>query len=69
MTTELKIYGMSCMHCLSSVHRALASVPGVGEVQVFLDSGTARIDGEVEPAILIQAVTEAGYSAEPIAAG
>lgn len=60
---ELKIEGMSCLHCISAVARALKSVPGVMEADVDLTSGLARIEGTASPEALVQAVTEAGYAA------
>ena len=64
---ELQITGMSCQHCVKAVTEALASVPGVTRVvAVDLDSGRARVDGDVDVSALIAAVKEAGYGAEPL---
>ncbi len=60
----LKITGMTCQHCVQAVNQALRSVPGVEQVEVNLDSGTAVIQGTAERDRLIAAVTEEGYAAE-----
>ena len=64
MTTELKISGMTCQHCVGAVTRALESVPGVTGVRVDLAGGLARVEGEARPEALIQAVVDAGYKAD-----
>lgn len=66
MTTEIKVTGMSCQHCLGTVTRALEAVPGVTGVQVELAGGLARIQGDADPKALVQAVVEAGYGAEAL---
>lgn len=65
MTTEINVTGMSCQHCVGAVTRALESVPGVTAVEVDLEKGLARVQGEADPAALVRAITEAGYGAEP----
>jgi len=42
----LKINGMSCNHCTSSVKKALESIPGLSQVTVNLDGGEATFDNE-----------------------
>ncbi|TVQ85993.1 MAG: cation transporter [Chromatiaceae bacterium] len=62
---ELKIEGMSCMHCVKAVTEALSAVPGVTTVRgVDLEHGTAAVDGAPEPAALVAALQAAGYQAE-----
>jgi len=61
---ELKIEGMSCMHCVKAVTEALAAVQGVeGRPQVTLDPGGAQVEGGASAEALIAAVKEAGYQA------
>jgi copper chaperone CopZ len=61
---ELRIEGMSCMHCVKTVTEALAEVKGVeGEPQVTLDPGGALVEGRASAEELIAAVKEAGYRA------
>jgi copper chaperone len=62
---ELKVEGMTCMHCVKAVTEALAAVPGVTAVrEVSLEKGAATVDGSPEPDSLVAAVKEAGYRAE-----
>ena len=60
---QLKIEGMTCGHCAASVKQALAGVAGAGEVDVDLKAGTARVGGAPDPAALLEAVAEEGFSA------
>lgn len=63
----IKITGMSCNHCVSSVEKALRAVPGVQRVkEVRIEDGTAVIEGSPETQAVISAVREAGYSAEVV---
>lgn len=62
--TQLKIEGMTCGHCVMSVKQALEAVPGVeGPVAVDLKSGSATVGGAADPAALLAAVAEEGYTA------
>lgn len=63
----LKIDGMTCGHCVSSVTEELSAVPGVRNVEVALSAGststaTITTDAAVENSVLEAAVAEAGYS-------
>lgn len=49
-TIELKIKGMSCGSCVSSVTHALQRVPGVDAVDVDLARGIARVSGNAQAA-------------------
>jgi len=65
-TTQLKVDGMTCGGCASSVRRVLMAVPGVKHADVSLDEGTAKV--EYDPALarreqLTAAVVDAGYEA------
>lgn len=64
-TLELEIGGMTCASCVGRVERALSKVPGVRQVSVNLASERAHIDlfGQQDPALLIAAVSRAGYTA------
>jgi copper chaperone len=62
---ELKVEGMTCMHCVKAVTQALSEVPGVTAVrEVSLEKGAATVEGSPEPEALVEAVKEAGYRAE-----
>jgi copper chaperone len=60
---ELKVSGMSCQHCSGAVAKALEAVPGVSQVEVDLETGLARVEGDAAPDALVRAVTGAGYEA------
>ena len=65
-TTELRITGMTCGHCVAAVEKALKGQPGVRTAAVDLDGGRAQVEhdeGSVRPAQLIAAVEEEGYAA------
>jgi copper chaperone len=36
---EIKVKGMSCAHCVAAMTKAMASLPGVSQVEVDLGSG------------------------------
>ncbi|MET0065962.1 MAG: heavy metal translocating P-type ATPase [Candidatus Thiodiazotropha sp.] len=67
LSTTLKVIGMTCGHCVNHVTKALQAVPGVEAAEVKLEDGSAVVTGSAEPAALIQAVVDAGYSAEAAA--
>lgn len=68
MTTELKIDGMTCGHCVAGVKRALEAVPGVENADVSLADGRATVLGTAELPALVEAVVEEGYEASPVGA-
>lgn len=63
MVKELKVEGMMCAHCQAHVTKALEGVAGVSAVEVSLENKTATVTmgQEIEDAVLVAAVTEAGY--------
>ena len=60
---DLRVQGMTCNGCTSSVERALKRVPGVATVDVQLDSGCALITGTVSQDAAVQAIEQAGFEA------
>ena len=63
--TTLNVTGMTCGHCKTAVAEALSAVEGVTSVEVDLDNGKAKVEGDVTNAVLIAAVEEEGYNANP----
>lgn len=66
-TVTLKVAGMSCRHCVSSVKNALLSVPGVATVSVDLKEAQASVvfdPAKTDTATLLKAIEEQGYTAE-----
>ena len=64
-TVEIPIKGMDCTECTMHVQHAIAGLPGVHEVNVFLASEKAvvRLDpGQVDLAAIGKAVQDAGYA-------
>lgn len=64
---RLKIMGMTCGGCVSSVQEALAGVDAVDTVSVDLESGRGRVTAEsdnLDPNALLTAVKLAGFQAE-----
>ncbi|MEP7200528.1 MAG: cation-translocating P-type ATPase [Chloroflexota bacterium] len=64
-TIEVPIRGMDCHECTQHVQHAIAALPGVASVNVFLSSEKAvvQLDPQrVEMATIRQAVAGAGYS-------
>jgi Cu+-exporting ATPase len=62
---DFGILGMSCASCVSAVERALATVPGVrvAAVNLAAERGSVQYDpGVAEPAMLMRAVKDAGYT-------
>lgn len=56
--------GMTCASCVSSVEKAILSVPGVSSTSVNLAERTALVSGNAPSNDIIQAVEGAGYQAE-----
>ena len=63
--TELKIKGMHCAGCVSTVEKALSRVIGVEKAVVNLELEKAAVRGRVNISQLIKAVEASGYNASP----
>jgi copper chaperone CopZ len=63
MSTKLKVDGMTCMHCVGAVRKALQQVPGVEAAEVSLEKGQAVVTGDADVQAMVAAVKEEGYSA------
>lgn len=63
MKKTIKIEGMSCMHCVGAVEKALNAVAGVQNVNVDLDNkvATVYVDGSITDEILREAIEDQGY--------
>jgi Cd2+/Zn2+-exporting ATPase/Cu+-exporting ATPase len=64
-TIEIPVKGMDCAECVMHVQHAIAQLPGVEHVEVYLASEKAVLTaqpGQVTLPMLRQAVTGAGYS-------
>ena len=67
-STELSIEGMTCASCVGRIERAVKAIAGVTEAVVNLATERATIRGNVDAAILIAAIKDAGYAAKLIGA-
>ena len=66
----LEIAGMTCGHCVAAVKKALAAVPGVGEVEVTLSPPRAvvsRDPSRTSLEMLTKATAAEGYPSSPAA--
>ena len=62
----IKVGGMSCQGCVKNVTAVLQALPGVGDVDVSLDAGQARVAydaQQVDVARLRAAIEDAGFDA------
>lgn len=62
-TTDYKVKGMTCEHCVRSVTDEVAKVDGVSDVVVDLGAGQVSVtsDTEIDQQAVRSAVEEAGY--------
>ncbi len=66
----LEVRGMSCGHCVAAVKKALAGLPGVGEVEVSLDPPRAKVSydpAKTAPDSLTKATEAEGYPSSVVA--
>jgi copper chaperone CopZ len=64
-TAEYQVSGMSCAHCETAVTEEVAAIPGVQGLEVSAVSGRLVVisSAELDDALVIAAVDEAGYRA------
>ncbi len=62
-TTQIKVSGMTCGHCVNSVTEELQTISGVTQVNVDLESGNITIESgtELDADLIEAAIKEAGY--------
>lgn len=63
-TMEYIVKGMNCPHCQQAVAKAISGVNGVENVDVDLKNGRASVVGTHDPQEVINAVHNAGFTAE-----
>lgn len=63
---RLSVNGMSCMHCVAAVEKAVSNLSGVSQVEVDLESGSVEITGG-SSSEAVAAIIEAGYEASLLA--
>lgn len=65
-TSEIKIKGMSCNHCVASVQKALSALEGVKSVDVSLENETATVEydeAKTEENIFKNVIDDIGFEA------
>ncbi len=61
--TTLTIGGMTCNHCVMTVRKALAELPGVDVLDVTIGTATISFEEHVTPlADILRAIEGAGYT-------
>ena len=63
-TVSMTVKGMTCGGCVASVTRVLKALPGVGEVEVTLQPGAAKVSFDPARAAmpaLRAAIEDAGF--------
>ena len=60
---QYHVTGMHCAACSAAVERAVGKVPGVDGCAVSLLTDSMGIEGDADPAAIIEAVKQAGYGA------
>lgn len=60
---KIKIQGMSCQHCVSSVTKALERLPGIKNIRIDLSKGEVFFENPQNIALnkIAQTITDAGY--------
>ena len=58
---KLKVTGMSCGGCASSVTQAIKAVAPGAEVKVDLKSGEVAVTGTAQKSDVVAAIEDAGY--------
>jgi len=61
--STIKIKGMSCQHCVSSVTTALSAIAGISDVKVSLEKGEATFTerSPVPKETIKDAITKIGF--------
>lgn len=59
---ELKVEGMSCQHCVSSVTQAVQAVDQAASVKVDLAAGRVSVETSAARDALAAAIEDAGYT-------
>jgi copper chaperone len=58
---ELKVTGMTCGGCANSVKRAITHEFPTAEVQVDLDTGLVRVEGDIDVGRAELSIKNAGF--------
>jgi len=61
--TEYKIEGMGCVSCVTKIENALSTIADSAKISVNLDTGTAKVFGDIDPELVLETITNSGYKA------
>lgn len=59
----VKIKGMSCQHCVSSVKNGLEQLSGIEDVLVNLEQGEVQFQGDVDIQQVVDTINKLGFEA------
>ena len=65
---KLKVKGMTCGHCAQTVSKAVEAVPAVQRAVVDLSAGEVAVEGAADEQAVRQAIEDAGYEVQGLAA-
>jgi copper chaperone CopZ len=65
MSIVLKVQGMSCGHCVSTITAAVTPLTGVTAVDIDLAGGQVTVAGTSDVAAVTAAIEDAGYDVSP----
>ena len=62
----IKVKGMGCQNCIDHVTKALENIPGISQIKVDLESGTASFEQSETVTMneISKAIDAAGYEVE-----
>lgn len=60
----LNVTGMTCGHCVRTIERAVAKVPGVQTARVDLAAETLTFGGSAPRALVVDAIRKVGYDVQ-----
>jgi len=63
MTRTFNIGGICCGNSIVRAQKAIKSVAGVIKARIDLAKGLAHVDGEADPAAVVAALMQAGFTA------
>ena len=61
MEATYKVDGMTCGGCVGSVERALSAALPAARIEVSLEAGEVRVEGDHEASAVKSAVEDAGF--------
>ena len=60
----VKVKGMMCNHCKANVEKNLLALEGVTSVEVSLEKGEAKVEGNVSELLIKETIKNIGYEVE-----